>query len=281
MVQLEQCLIQDNITTIHIAGDSLAKEHYLNIVSFLTNNGATMQKVLQYMQFLLPLTTKPSTSVNVVFDPDDNIGVFDNSWFIWNVQLMHALSSGNEHTGALFRYKVLHHEIGAGGKKRKRVYYNHPQIQREDPRVVRDKQPREAYTRVSPFAYMTPPRQRIQANDIVNLAMEMHEPLLDALLPSKGRWESSWDGIHYCMASQGNQILPNATCNQWRRGGRNMCHQVKTLPGINRCGDDGYMYWCKAYYDASTVFSSFEGGVSKMLTMIWINMMCNGMITGR
>ena len=275
MLELEQCLIRDNITTIHFAGDSLVKEHYLNIVSFLTNNGATMHKVLQNMNFILPLNSSPSKLLNIVFDPDDNLGVFENSWFLWNVQLMHVLSSSNEQIAPIFKYKKLHHDMGSTGKKRKRVYYNHPQIQREDPRVMRDKQPREAHVHISPFTYMTPPRQKVQADDIVTLSTQMSEPLLDALIPSKSRWESSWDGIHYCMASQGHQLMSNATCDQWRRGGRDMCHQVKTLPGINRCGEDGYMYWCKAYYDATTGFSSFEGGVSKMLTTIWINMMCS------
>ena len=275
MGQLEDCLVRDNITTIHMAGDSLVKEHYLNIVSFLTYNGVTMKKVLQNMQFTLPLTTYPSMFVDIVFDSDDSMGVYNNSWFLWDVQLMHALSSGEERVGAVFKHKVLRHMIGTNDKRRKRVYYSHPRIQREDPRVLRDKLPRESYSRISPFAFMTPPRQEVQAKEIINLAASTHEPLLDAQIPTSSRWESSWDGIHYCMASQGHQILPNATCHEWRRGGRDMCNQVRTLPGINRCGDDGYMYWCRSYYNASTGFSSFEGGVSRMMTMIWINMMCN------
>jgi hypothetical protein len=52
---------------------------------------------------------------------------------------------------------------------------------------------------------------------------------------------------------------------------------IKTAPilsGINKC-ENGYIYWCKHVIDKDAVFGSFEGGVSFMLTMMWINMMCN------
>ena len=86
-----------------------------------------------------------------------------------------------------------------------------------------------------------------------------------------------------------------ATCpGGYRQGGRGLCGKIKILPGINKCksifrahsqwaknkngiddGDGEFMLWCRHVYDSNTVFGSFEGGVSRMLTMIWINMMCN------
>eukprot|EP00596_Hydrurales_sp_CCMP1899_P008368 CAMPEP_0119039240 /NCGR_PEP_ID=MMETSP1177-20130426/8642_1 /TAXON_ID=2985 /ORGANISM="Ochromonas sp, Strain CCMP1899" /LENGTH=627 /DNA_ID=CAMNT_0007002893 /DNA_START=377 /DNA_END=2260 /DNA_ORIENTATION=+ len=129
--------------------------------------------------------------------------------------------------------------------------------------------------RVSDLSYMTPSRQKIQALKLKNMAIQAGETRLDGGLPTDARWESTWDGIHYSMISRMDQLKPNATCpGEYSRGGRDMCGTVKLLPGINKC-ENGYMYWCKHVVDKDAVFGSFEGGVSFMLTMMWINMMCN------
>jgi hypothetical protein len=157
------------------------------------------------------------------------------------------------------------------------TYYLHPQIQREDPRVYRiaEFNVSLSYTKVSPFAFMTPVRQNVQSIGLRKTAKALHHRLLDGLTVTNARWDSSWDGIHYSMISISEQLLPDASClHGYRRGGRNMCH-LRMLPGINKCDEDGDMQWCKHFYNASTVFGSYEGGVSRMLTMIWINMMCN------
>lgn len=132
-----------------------------------------------------------------------------------------------------------------------------------------------ATARASQFAFMTPSRQQAQATRIKISAAKSNVSVLDGQLVTSARWESSWDGIHYSMVSITAQLSANATCpGGYRRGGRDLCGTIRTLPGINKC-ESGYMYWCKHVYDSNTVFGSFEGGVSRMLTMVWINMMCN------
>ena len=147
---------------------------------------------------------------------------------------------------------------------------------------------------------MTPSRQKVQSDRIRVTAQTSNVTILDAQLITASRWEASWDGIHYSMVSIAAQLEANATCpgyvylhfnahthtpffrliflsslfSGYRRGGRDLCNTIKILPGINKC-EGGYMYWCKHVYDSNTIFSSFEGGASRMLTMVWINMMCN------
>ena len=80
------------------------------------------------------------------------------------------------------------------------------------------------------------------------------------------------------MISQNWQLNLSSTCPQdnYLRGGRGLCRTgVKQLSrGISKCDKDGYIYWCKHSLAPDAVFGSFEGGVSKMITMMWLNLMC-------
>ena len=101
------------------------------------------------------------------------------------------------------------------------VYYLHPQIQRQDPRVLRsetetsltsqdgDIEKLESPHLVSQFAFMTPVRQEEQESRMRNIATALGLPLLDGQAITKARWESSWDGIHYSMVSISDQMKVN------------------------------------------------------------------------
>jgi hypothetical protein len=186
------------------------------------------------------------------------------------------------------------------------VYYLHPRIQREDPRIVRD----PTLTKIEGFALMTPPRQDEASAEVLKILASATTPtaqaaaaaaglapllLLNGLLPTEARWESTWDGVHYTLLVNKFQLV-EATCKKppYLKGGRNMCH-LKQYPGTNQCinarstgrassgvansnGTDveGRMEFCKSVVDRAARFTHFEGGVSRMLTMMWMNMVCNG-----
>jgi hypothetical protein len=92
------------------------------------------------------------------------------------------------------------------------TYYVHPQIQREDPRVYRaefNQSLVENYSKVSPFAFMTPLRQRGQVDGLRRTARALRHRVLDGQAITDARWDSTWDGIHYSMISISDQLLPN------------------------------------------------------------------------
>jgi hypothetical protein len=82
-----------------MSGDSLAREHFQNLIGLLTNDGMLMRKVLLSMSFDIPLPVDSAArSVKISFSPDgevDNPYVDKNTWFLWDVPLMRYLSSGN------------------------------------------------------------------------------------------------------------------------------------------------------------------------------------------
>jgi len=114
------------IELIHLSGDSLVREHFQNIISILTNNSASMKKVLFSMEFLIPLDDDSLNSkydtfdsnlknnsnndnnnkmVRVIFDPDSQVAGVENSWYLWDVPLMHHLSSGNFDSALIVKAK--------------------------------------------------------------------------------------------------------------------------------------------------------------------------------
>lgn len=126
--------------------------------------------------------------------------------------------------------------------------------------------------------------------------------ILDGLLPTEARWEGTWDGAHYTMLVNKQQLGPKARCGRpYSKGGRNLCGHLTAHPGTNRCIDidtnatatatasasatlvansnttdvEGRMEFCRTVVDRSAKFTNFEGGVSRMLTMMWMNMICN------
>lgn len=184
------------------------------------------------------------------------------------------------------------------------VYYLHPRIQREDPRIVRN----PSVNKVEGYALMTPPRQDEAAQEVLKifspyatagsvtaLAAAGLGPLklLNGLLPTEARWESTWDGAHYTLLVNKFQLIePVCKKPPYLKGGRNLCH-LKQFPGTNRCLNatavgggsrvansnatdvEGRMEFCKSVVDRAARFTHFEGGVSRMLTMMWMNMFCN------
>jgi hypothetical protein len=198
------------------------------------------------------------------------------------------------------------------------VYYLHPRIQREDVRISREELKNVSGRRkVEGFACMTPPRQNVATAAILKKLKDLNKKsaasgdggavnriaLLDGLQVSEARWEGTWDGAHYSLLLNSQQLLPSATCPRFLLGGRHLCH-LKQYPGVNRCrsqshlnssGDttgshsvsvdknttrtngSGYdrMEWCRNVADRSATFDLFEGGVSRMITMMWMNMICN------
>ena len=59
---------------------------------------------------------------------------------------------------------------------------------------------------------------------------------LNGLLPTEARWESTWDGIHYTLLVNRDQMKPNARCGRvYNRGGRNLCGHLVQFPAVNRC----------------------------------------------
>ncbi len=49
--------------------------------------------------------------------------------------------------------------------------------------------------------------------------------------------------------------------------------KVLAIPGISEC-ENGELFYCSGS-KGSHLFDMFEGGVSKMMTMTWINKLCN------
>jgi len=130
-----------------------------------------------------------------------------------------------------------------------------------------------------------------------------YEKVVDGMLPSSSRWESTWDGIHYAMLLHEDDLRMNSTCpGKFLKGGRHMCG-LNQYPAVNHCktetgsafsttdssntvrtgwgasngyGAESHMYWCRKHVDRShDLITHFEGGVSRMMTMIWLNSICN------
>lgn len=141
---------------------------------------------------------------------------------------------------------------------------------------------------IESFAFITNDRQKIQLNSLKNELMKvnninnMHREYFDGTMPTMSRWESTWDGIHYSLLVTDEQ-LSNGLCygsHVKGGGGHEMCKNIKEYKGINKCIFDkftnGYnMHWCRNIVTRELKYNRFEGGVSRMLLIIWLNSMCN------
>jgi len=172
-------------------------------------------------------------------------------------------------------------------QKLKLIYYLHPRIQREDLRVDRAAMETSKlnYRGISNFGMMTPNRQNLATLPILPILQKYKVRVLDGLIPTESRWESTWDGIHYSLGVRSEDMVeptvnstnplsaPRIECTEYKRGGRQMC-DIKTFPSINRCINNT-MYWCTRVALRQFKFDRFEGGVSRMMTQIYLNMICN------
>lgn len=147
------------------------------------------------------------------------------------------------------------------------------------------------------IACMTVERQKIVTDviiDRISRDKSLRERYVDGWTLTSSRWESSWDGIHYSLLlNEGTmkKMMMGAhqhSCNgRYLKGGRHMCRApvsgwspVRLFPGVNQCDDDGIMRWCRNVVALNKNFHFFEGGVSRMLTNIWLNLACNGKVLG-
>jgi hypothetical protein len=166
------------------------------------------------------------------------------------------------------------------------TYLIHPRIQRLDPRVPRNGNPHRG---------ITPLRQDLINTELVNMlkiAFINTTSILHGISLTNSRWESSWDGIHYSVLAHESDFQTitvtglnglnqtnldvNVVTNssQYRRGGRDVCH-LKQYPYTHNVCSNGTMYWKSRVIARSNTFDSFQGGVSRMLTMMWINSFCH------
>lgn len=185
-------------------------------------------------------------------------------------------------------------------------YYLHPRIQFEDLRVDREglelmmssKLQRNAS--VTSIACMTVERQKIVTKvilDRISRENALRERYVDGWTLTSSRWEATWDGIHYSLLlnegtmrrmtttttnEKGRVAHPHSCNGRYLKGGRHMCHApvsgwspVQLFPGVNQCDDDGKMHWCRNIVALNKNFHFFEGGVSRMLTNVWLNLACN------
>jgi hypothetical protein len=59
----------------------------------------------------------------------------------------------------------------------------------------------------------------------------------------------------------------------YAKSGHALCPRIRQVTGLNKCVGS-QIYWCHDVV-AGKSYSSFEGGVSMMLTMLWLNRLCN------
>ncbi len=93
------------------------------------------------------------------------------------------------------------------------------------------------------------------------------------------------DGIHYSLLTDSEKYysknLVSSKCESRMRSGSQLCGaetnaylpKILVIPGISEC-EDGELYYCGGS-KGTHLFDMFEGGVSKMMTMAWINKICN------
>mmetsp|Transcript_30658 Transcript_30658/g.41990 ORF Transcript_30658/g.41990 Transcript_30658/m.41990 type:complete len:168 (+) Transcript_30658:211-714(+) len=157
---------------------------------------------------------------------------------------------------------------------------------------------------VPSIACMTVERQKIVTAVIQSRLkndFRLKQRYVDGWTLTAARWESSWDGIHYSLLLNENTLHSKSTgrvihyndshtCNGiYLKGSSHiMCQQplgigwtpIKHFKGVNRCETNfdstgEAMYWCRNVVALNKNFHYFEGGVSRMLTNVFLNMACN------
>jgi hypothetical protein len=348
--EIKRCLVKKNLTDLLFVGDSLVREHFQNLVSYLFPGFhlKRLQGTLATLHFPIPLTGPDSPMllddstpteqdhhfhlrVHYSYDsPTAALCSFINSnssLLLWNLQIIRFLNQGDPiffsssfavfcsfaymfsscsfsslcsitphpHTGPHFN-DIKKYNWGPGLAKHfnrdtcsspsppPNTYLIHPRIQRLDLR-----RPRTA----NPHRGITPLRQDLVNQNLMK-ALSIVLPntsSLNAMAITSSRWESSWDGTHYSILADQSvfktmnvtglsglsqttldvQVVTNSS--QYRQGGRDVCH-LRQYPLTHNVCHNGTMYW-KTREMKSMTFDSFQGGVSQMLTMMWINSFCH------
>lgn len=282
---LRKCFADKKINSFSFTGDSLVREHYQNLYLLLADSFTVkLQKlkkahILEFNSSSIPITMQYYVSskewknikhvdVNLINIPIHKLSV---RGFSDKLLLDQSLMSLAFELNRSVRYRK---------NPSKFYYYQHPAIQREDPRVNRkDLQDYNSSKTVSPFAMMTRSRQEIMANGIENSPLKLYDQIINGLLVSDSRWSSSWDGVHYSLLMDDLDIVKKRNCsdvNKWKNGyvltAKSGCNDNITIfQGINKCINND-IYYCKQHsYD----LTNYEGGVSRMLTQIFLNAICN------
>ena len=110
--------------------------------------------------------------------------------------------------------------------------------------------------------------------------------ILDGYIVSNARWEGSWDGIHYSVMARNSDFNASSSAHSrtqksekqikesFRRGGHDLCGILNEFPDTHNLCFEETMYWKKRVIARTNLFDAFEGGISRMLTMMWLNMIC-------
>jgi hypothetical protein len=165
------------------------------------------------------------------------------------------------------------------------TYYIHPRVQRYS---------RYNSFKNDPYEKVTSPRQTFFLDQVRSFIQTNSSPMkvVDGYIVSDSRWEATWDGLHYSLLGLRSGLLDpplygtdvfsytvndtNALFMNYKPSGRsNVCKTIGQFPYTHNVCHNGVMYWMNRVIDSNSKFDSFEGGVSRMLTMIWLNTMCD------
>ena len=276
--EITQCFARKEIKSVAFTGDSLAREHSHNLIGFM-NQDIKLPKVKKGS-----LTTTLPNGVKVHFS---NYGksVFEiasgmsmnNVLFFFNnpaLKIMNQGEAANKLGGhdayddavGYLRYNnnYTHKNYSFIGNFAA-TYFIHPRVQRTDIRS-----PKAYYV---PHTNISPYRQ----DKYLESAEQWFNPehnckVLNGLRSTNSRWESSYDGIHYSLGMDEN--VKNCTEKDlWLDAGQDLCGVLNIVLEFNKCINDTMYYCAKNTYEQYGLMQ-FAGGVSNMLTMIWINMVC-------
>jgi len=206
---IHQCFKTKGITKLSFTGDSLIREFYQNIYVLLSASSSEnikLQKVKKAhkLDFNIYQTNYTIHLEYYVDGREWKESIKNTDIHLINVAI-HRLSVSNTPEKYLINkcLSSLQQDIVRLEKNKKNnstfLYYNQPAIQREDPRVDRkilEISPNNSKI-VSPFAAMTRNRQEIMSKGLLQYIRRRNINIIDGLLISDVRWESTWDGIHY------------------------------------------------------------------------------------
>jgi hypothetical protein len=297
-----KCFARKRLEFVGMVGDSLLRESLQNLFSLVVPSYTHARLKGVKTTFQLPLdhdgdagagggASNRTLAVSYHYNhPEPGCKHIDSAHrergtVLWNWPVIKTINSGwymRELKPKLpGRIKKQFAEIMCGGAALPSVYLLHPRVQRSD---LRGRPQDNPFNRISPMrqdALMAGIADTVRA-----VAGDAEVQLLDAMVLSESRWEASWDGIHYGVSVHTNDFhlydpiaTPiNSTCSKGgasarASGGFDLCSLVQHT-NYNFCIDDR-MYWCNNVVGRVNQFDSFEGGVSKMATMIWLNLICS------
>jgi len=286
------CIDRKRLSFVGMVGDSLLRESLQNLFSLVVPEYTHSRLKGVETTFHLPLnvsnessTLAVSYSYNHPMPGCKHVDMTqrERGVVLWNWPMIKTINSGWFMNGMkaklLGRIKSQFNDIMCGGAPLPSVYVLHPRVQRLDLRFRQGS---------NPFHKVSPMREDAIMMNISNQVRALGEgvEILDATIISESRWEASWDGIHYGLSVHKSdfQIFEpgktdlNSTCSRGGSnsrfvGGNDVC-DLQQYINYNFC-INGRMHWCNNVVHRSNPFDSFEGGVSRMTTMIWLNMLCN------